>query len=73
MKSYITWNDLLDVTIIPFMYHCDICKNLIEIKSCKSIRTNDKNYYIHNNHLAIENADWIHSINKELMNGKEAT
>ena len=68
----IRWNDMLTISCISNMYHCDICSNLIVEKSCKAIRVNEKNYYIHDGHIAVDNANWIHHINKEL-NGQSKT
>ncbi len=70
--KHLIYNNMLDISCIPYCYQCSICNERILEKSCKAIRFNEKNYYIHNGHIAVDNAAWIHKINNQVNYGKTA-
>lgn len=76
--NYITWNDAVEITSIPYAYMCDICKERIMDKKAKAIRVNwpsgkTSNHYFHDRHEAIQYADWLHVINNKIKDDSKAT
>lgn len=63
--------NLLTLRVIPYMYHCHICKEFINSKTVLAIRT-DTNYYFHDNHSAYSYAEFIHGMNKTWKPTKES-
>lgn len=63
--------NLLSLKVIPYMYHCHICKEFITTRLCLGIRT-DTNYYFCNGHNNYAYAEFIHGMNRTWKPTKES-
>lgn len=59
----ITFADLKEISVIPYVYHCCITNEFIATKIALGIRHNETNYYFSTGMSPKVYADWIHKMN----------